>query len=107
MSKARIPWTREELNALIPKIAQDLDKIEIDQGGNIKPLPPMTLAECGDLFSRLLDIAATRTLTNDECFMHGQLLSCYRHAVQAEMLGRKGRYFVVSEDEITSLMADR
>jgi len=98
-----IPWTREELQALIPKLKQEMADIEAEEPHEIRPLPPMTREEVMDYFYSLMDIAATRPLTSAECFIHGQLLCNYQHAVRAELLGKKGRYFVVSEDEIEKL----
>ncbi len=101
----RVPWTRDEIEALIPKIEKSLHDAESGRGGNVKPMPPMTADECTDLMQRLLDSAATRPLSLDECFMFGQLLSCYRQAIQAEMLtGKNGRYFVMSENDINSFL---
>jgi hypothetical protein len=39
--------------------------------------------------------------------MSGQLLACFEQAIRAEMLGKKGRYFVMSEDQINGMMAER
>jgi len=45
-----------------------------------------------------------RQLTVEESTLIGQLLCCYRMAVIASVLKRRGRYFVFSEDELTALM---
>lgn len=101
---ARTPWTREELKALIPVLDRELTNAE-NEYRNVKPLPPMTVEECEQLHRGLLDIAGERALTMEECFMMGQILACYQSAVRAEMLGKKGRYFVVAEDQLNELLA--
>lgn len=99
-----IPYTREELQSLIPQLKKKMDDIAAEQPHEVRPLPTMNIEECKDYFFRLMDIAAERPLTQAECFIHGQLLSCFQMAVKAEMLGKKGRYFVFGEDEIKNLM---
>lgn len=37
--------------------------------------------------------------------MTGQAVSCFEQAVRAEMLGKRGRYFMISEDDIEKLAA--
>ncbi len=95
-------WTHEELEALIPIIDQKLKIIEED----FKPLPPLTKEECLEYFTRFYNIANTRALALHETFLMGQLLSCFEHAIKAEMLGKKGRYIVMSEDEINERMKE-
>ena len=99
-----LPYTHEELQALIPQLKKKLDAIVAEQPHEVRPLPPMSVEEAKDYFYRLMDIAAERPLTQAECFVHGQLLSCFKMAVRAEMLGKKGRYFVFGEDEIKNFM---
>ncbi len=96
----KIPLTHEELQRLIPRLEKSIEDIVAEQPHEVRGLPPMTVEECESYFYGLTDIAAQRPLTQAECFMHGQLMCCYRMAIQAEMLGKKGRYFVFSEDEI-------
>jgi hypothetical protein len=95
-----LPWTRAELNQLLPKIEASIAEIAATQEEPVKGLPPLTSQECLDLFFRILDIAATRPLTQRECFIHGQLLAQYKGAIIAETLGKPGRYYVVSEEEV-------
>lgn len=102
-----IPWTHEELQAAIPKLEKGLDQIvaeEAEQGNEVKPLPAMTFEECREYFDRIMDIASERPLTKSECFIHGQLLCCFEMAVRAEMLGKKGRYFVFSQESIEQML---
>lgn len=100
----KLPWTREELDQLIPKIEAQISEIEDTRDGPVKPLPVMTLEECMRFFLRMLDVAKRRALSDDECFLMGQLLACYRMAVRADMLGKQGRFYVVAEDDIAALM---
>jgi hypothetical protein len=93
--------TFEEAQALIPKLARAVTAIEQDYP-NARALPPMTVDEAYELINRLVDHAAQRVLTRDECFLHGQLISVYRMAVIAETLGKKGRYFCLSEDDLAN-----
>jgi len=70
----------------------------------VRPLPPMEEAEARQLLHALTDTAMVRQLTVEEATLSGQVLCCYRMAVIAGVLKRRGRYFVFSEDELTSLM---
>ena len=99
----RFPLTQDEVEALIPKLEADLAEIEAEQE-DARPLPAMTLSESQDRLLRLIGAATTRPLTGSEQFIAGQLLACYRMAVQAEMLGKKGRYFVIGEDDIAEFI---
>jgi hypothetical protein len=102
----RQPWTQEQLQELLPKLKAEIAREEA-QDPNIRPLPPMTVDECKDFFYRLNDIASTRPLTGDECCIMGQLLAVFQYAVRAETLGRKGRYFVLSEEDINRMMQEQ
>lgn len=104
---SRLPWTRDELETLLPKLKQELADIEAAEPHEIRPLPPMTREECQDYFNRLMDTAAERPLTSAECFIHGQLLCNYQHAILAESFGKKGRFFVISEEEINQLVKEQ
>jgi len=104
----RIFWTHEELQAMIPKIEDRLDEAEAkakEEGCTLKPLPSLTEEECKDYLFRLLDAASARTLTLDECYLHGQILAQFEQAVIARCLGKKGRYYVISEDNIMEVMS--
>lgn len=101
----RRSWTQAELDVLIPKVEQRLAAMEEEWGQEVRGLGPMTPGECLDYLNRLLDHAVERPLTHQECFLHGQLMACYEMAVRAEMLGKKGRYFVVSEEQINRAAA--
>lgn len=100
----RLPWTREEIERLIPKVVRQMDDIDAAEPQRVEALPPMTIGECVEYFSRLLDAATERPLTRRECFLHGQLLCVYKHACLAEAMGKKGRFFVVHESAIQKLM---
>lgn len=50
-----------------------------------------------DLILALGETAAERLLTADEAFLLGQLLASLRMAIEARMLGKRGRYYVISE----------
>ena len=100
-------WTQEELDRILPKLEKEVIKIqeeELEDGNTIKPLGPMTKNEAMDYFNRITDTALTRPLTRQETFLHGQLLSVYEMAILAETLGKKGRYFVLSEDKLDQLI---
>jgi len=99
----RLPWTKQELEQFLPKLDKQLSDIEATEVG-IKPLPAMEQQECLDYFYRLMDIAAVRPLTKQETFLHGQLLAVYAMAVTAEVLGKKGRSFVIHEDKINEIL---
>ena len=50
----RKPYTLAELRALLPAVAAELDRTEAEAGFEVRPLPPMTVAECMECFERLL-----------------------------------------------------
>jgi len=105
---SRLPWTRAEIElTLIPKIERKLAEMVAAETHTVKPLPPMTTAECLEYFSRLMDAACERPLTEQEAFVHGQLLSIYKQACWAEALGKKGRFFVIHESQIQKLMDEK
>lgn len=99
----REPWTLVELEQLLPRLAAEVAAAEFSDP-DIRPLGPMTVPECQDLFARLLGLATERPLTREECFLHGQIEACLVMAAKAEALGYKGRHFVVAEDEILDRM---
>lgn len=102
----RVPWTHEELQVLIPKLEAKLKAVEDEEGGDVKPVPPLTKDECLDYFWRLMDSAAVRPLNKQEIFIHGQLLAQFEQAILAERLGKKGRYYVIPEDKIMGMLND-
>jgi hypothetical protein len=95
----RLLWTHDELDAAIPKITAKIGEIEAEEEA-ARPLPPMTVEECLTFANRFLETAGERVLSHSERFMFGQLLSILVQAVRAEMLGKKGRYFCLSEADI-------
>lgn len=106
----RIPWTHNELQSMIPKIEARLEEAEAEakeEGTTLKPLPPLTEQECLEYFWRLMDSASQRPLTLEECGLHGQLLSQFQQSVMARCLGKKGRYYVISEDNVLEMMSNR
>jgi hypothetical protein len=102
----REPWTQADLEQLLPRIAGKVAAAKFSDP-DIRPLGPMTVDECRDLFCRLLDLATERPLTRAECFLHGQIEAVMIMAAKAEALGYKGRHFVVPEDEILDRMRRR
>ncbi len=104
-------YTREKLDVLIPKLEGLLSDAETrardDGTGEITGMPPMTRSEAMDFLHRLMELAHQRPLTLAECFMHGQLMNVFEQAIRAEMLGKKGRYFVVSEEQLSQLTGER
>lgn len=102
---SRLPWTREELKALARRLSPELAGVEAAMP-DVRPLPPLNEAEAMELFRALMDAAATRPLTRDECFFGGQVLAAYRSAILGEALRGPGRYMVVSEQDINRLMAE-
>jgi hypothetical protein len=99
----RSPYTRQQLDEALPRIESRLRATEAIFR-DARPLPAMTIEECHDLFCRLMDHAQRRPLSDAECFIHGQLISVFKQAVTAETLGRPGRYFCVSEDDVVSIV---
>ena len=97
--KGRLPYSLAELRAMIPRLEAGLAEIE-SEFPNARPVPPLAADEVLELLHGLMGAAASRSLTRDEIFLHGQLLCSYKMAVQAETLGKKGRYFVVSEEDL-------
>ncbi len=100
------PWTHEELRQLIPKLKEKLDEMAAQETHEVRPMPPMTADEVREHMNALLDVATTRPLTTQECFMHGQLQCCFEMAIRAEMLGKKGRYFVIPVEKIDALLKE-
>lgn len=65
-----------------------------------KGLPPMTDDEARELLQHLLGVAEKRALSFEEGFLAGQLVASFEMAVRATALtGRKGRYWVISEEQ--------
>ncbi len=95
----RPPWTREELDAVLPPLKQQLQEME-DQEEQLRFILPMTLDESREFFLRFLVLAEERQLSRQECILFGQWLAVYESAIRADMLRKKGRYMVLSEDEI-------
>jgi hypothetical protein len=96
-------YTKEELKTLIPKvkkkIVERMEELSQDVP-DIRPLPIMDEKECLQMFSDLMDLAAERPLTIEECFLHGQLIHVFRNAIRSETLKLEGKYWVVSEKDI-------
>jgi hypothetical protein len=101
----RAKWTHEEIAELKQKLEGSLHATE-EEHPDIKPLPPMDEEEAKNMLYVLFRAAAERLLSESESLLLGQLLAAYRMAVEARMLGRKGRYFVVSEEEIRLMQGD-
>jgi hypothetical protein len=100
---SRTPWTLDEVREFLPVLKQRVEEHEaMDE--NIRPLPPMNGEECEEMFFRISELALERPLTLAEHCLLGQVMANYRFAIRAETLGKKGRYFVLSEDDITKMM---
>jgi len=96
-------YTYEELADMKRHLEQSIAQTE-RQHPEARPLPPLREDEAKDLLLALSDTAATRLLTDAECFLIGQLVACYRQAIEARMLlGRNGRYFVISQADLEKL----
>ena len=103
MKKGRIPWTLEELQAALPAVEDSLDTAEAvcrEAGFEPRPLPVLSTEECLEFFGRILDSACGSPLSPASRFLFEQLLATYRMAVLAEALGKKGRYYVFSEEDL-------
>ena len=100
------PYSREELAALRKRLEEQLGDLERDYP-EVRPLPPMDEEEAKALLLGLMETATIRLLTVDESFLAGQLLSAFRMAVQAGMLGKRGRFFVIEEEALDRLMGQR
>lgn len=102
------PYTLDQLREHLPelsnKLKKEIEEIE-EEDERIRPLPPMTTDECLELLFRLVEIAKIRTFDCFESTLFGQLLANYRMAVQAETLGKRGRYYVMSEEDIQKIVA--
>jgi hypothetical protein len=81
----KLPWTREEIDRLKESLRREITEIE-GEFPDAKPLPPMSIEECMELFSALMDSAHERPLTREECLLHGQLLCVFQMAVRADTL---------------------
>jgi hypothetical protein len=102
-NEMKSPWTIEELDGLKRRLEKSINGMEKAEPG-LRGLPPMAEDEVREMLLAFLETAATRPLTRDEASLCGQLLCQFRMAVQAQILGRKGRYYVFSEDQINKLM---
>lgn len=97
------PWTLKELTDLQKELNVFIEKTMEERPG-VRPLPPMLEDESRDLLLSLTEASRARLLTDDEIFMIGQLLSVYRMAVEARMLKKPGRYYVISEAQINGML---
>ena len=95
----QLPWTLEELNAVLPAMKREIEQTEAESG--CKPLLPMTVDEARDYLLRLFDKSG---LPDSDRFLHGQLLSVFEQAVRAHTLGHKGRFFCISEEMLREQM---
>ena len=103
----RVPYSLDELRARIPSLKGKIEAHERDEaslGNDVRPCGPLTVAEARDLLLDLAGLAEERPLTRSELHLHGQLLCVYEQAVRAEMLGKKGRYFVIPESSLRNLL---
>jgi hypothetical protein len=100
------PYSHEELTDLRRRLGTRIEEHE-RENPNIRPLPPMTVEEAKEFILAFADAAATRVLTTDEVTLIGQGLAVYKMAVEAEMLKRKGRYFVLSEEDLERMMKSK
>lgn len=99
-------YTHEELAELKRTLSESLSRTE-EEYPDARPLPPMEEEEARDMLLTLVGAAKQRPITADEAFLFGQLVAAYRMAIEARMLGRKGRYYVLSESQINDLLAAR
>jgi hypothetical protein len=95
----RSPWTHEELAAMRSSLEASILETEAEEP-NIRGLPPMTEDEVKGLVLALIATAEHRVLTHEEVFLHAQLLAQFGMAICAKMLGKNGRYFVLSEADV-------
>jgi hypothetical protein len=101
--KPLIPWTREEIAEMLPRLRRSLDEIADAQPHDVRPLPMLTYDECHAHIVALVDATAERPLTESERFLFGQLLCQFAQASVARHLGVKGRCYVIHEDAINRL----
>lgn len=94
----RSPWTHEELAALRRRLTKRLEDAEAENP-DLRPLPPMTEEECRETLLAFGD----QLPPDADSMLFGQLLAQYRQAIEARMLGRRGRYFVISEADLERL----
>lgn len=96
------PWTYEELQQMLGTVTKQIEISEAENP-NARPVLPLSEEEAFGLIFKLVGLAEARALTGDEVFLFGQLIANYRMSVEARMLGRKGRYFVISEAQLEKL----
>lgn len=101
----RRPYTRDELNALLPRLSTELLAVELAYP-NARPLPPMLRQEALDYIGRVLTEARSKPLTAANHFLVGQLLSIFEQAIRAEMLGLHGRWYCIPEATIQRMVEE-
>lgn len=99
----RPPWSLEELQQLLPRVRATIEEMEADCPG-VRPVPPLAVEETLNLLLSLFGQAVERPLTNEESILGGQLLAQFQQAVTAETLGKRGRYYVLSEEQIRQMV---
>lgn len=106
MEKTRVLWTRTELDALIPTINNELTQIENKyEEVFVKPIPPMNKEECIEKLISLVEGAKITPITDQQAFIHGQLLAQFEMSVRAETLGHpRGRYLVIDSEMINEML---
>lgn len=97
---------RGRIAELTTNVTSRIEQYEAEDP-NLRPLPPMTRKESFEMILHCLSLAHKRELTDDECAIFAQLIAVFEQAVRAETLGYKGRYFVMSEDQIKGLLDRR
>lgn len=103
--KPLIPWTREEIAEMLPRLRKSLEDVASQQPHEVRPLPMLTFDECQEHIFGLIEAAGERALTKSEAFIFGQLLCQFEQATIARHLGIKGRCYVVHEEAINRLAA--
>ena len=99
---SRPMMTFDELNALLPKLRDRIDRDEAEYG--CQYLPVMTADEAKSRMARIVDETEFRLLTKQERFLLGQLIGSFQLAVTAEAQGLKGRWICIHESGLQEII---
>ena len=98
----RSPYSHQELADMNASLKAQIEQTE-QEHPEVRALPPMSEPEARELLMSWIATARHRQITEGEAFLMEQLLSAFGMACRAEVLGYKGRYYVISEDRLIEL----
>ena len=99
---ARLPWRRDDLDALLPPIGAIDEWMAAYEAEHcdVRWLPVLSSPQCRDYLARLMVLATTRPLSPAEGeFLHGQLLARFEQAISRETSLRPRDYLVDPVEE--------